>query len=143
MTLIWTDQLSVGNESIDMEHKNLVYLVNSTIQAISTRNQASLTQTFKQLERELRLHFITEEKISQKINFDFSYHHLVQQYILNELLFLKNILTSKNCLWFDSALEHFTHFLKNWIIDEHIVKLDMRMKPALQAYPYSFSVDSD
>lgn len=29
-------------------------------------------------------------------------------------------------------------FLSKWIIDDHIIGLDMKMKPVLQKYDYSF-----
>lgn len=137
----WTEHLSVGNESIDSEHRNLISLTNNVIRAIEIRNSSSLAQAFEQLEHWLRLHFANEEKIAQSINFDFSHHELAQQYMLNELRLLGNLLVAKNCLWFDGAMEHFRVFLKNWMIADHIVRLDMRMKPALQTYPYGFKID--
>jgi len=136
----WAEHLSVGNASIDSEHRNLINLTNSVLRAIETRSSSSLSQAFEQLEYLLCLHFEHEEKMAQIIDFDFSHHELAQQYILNELRLLSNLLVAKNCLWFDGAMEHFRHFLESWVIDDHIVKLDMRMKPALQAYPYDFKV---
>jgi hemerythrin len=137
----WTEHLSVGNEFIDSEHKNLISLTNSVIRAIEIRSSSGLAHAFEQLEHWLCLHFEHEEKIAKTIDFDFSHHELAQRYMLNELQFLSNLLVAKNCLWFDGAMEHFRHFLENWVIDDHIVKLDMRMKPVLQVYPYDFKVD--
>ncbi|MDD5299908.1 MAG: hemerythrin family protein [Gallionella sp.] len=141
MEMAWTEQLSVGNELIDSEHRNLISLANGVIRAIQARNSSGLAQAFEQLELWLCLHFANEEKMAQAINFDFSNHQLAQHYGLNELRFLRGLLVAKNCLWFDGAVEHFTHFLKNWMIDDHIVRLDMRMKPVLQTRPYSFRID--
>jgi hemerythrin len=137
----WAEHLSVGNESIDSEHRNLIGLTNNVIRAIETRNSPRLAQAFEQLEHWLCLHFASEAKIAQMINFDSSHHELAQQYMLNELRLLNNLLVAGNCLWFDGAVEHFRCFLKNWMIADHIVRLDMRMKPALQAYPYDFRIN--
>ena len=142
MKMEWTERLSVGNELIDSEHSNLISLTSNVIRLIEIRGNSSLAQAFEQLELWLCLHFASEEKIAQAIDFDFSQHKLAQQFMLNELRFLKNLLNAKNCLWFDGAIEHFSGFMKNWMIAGHIVRLDMLMKPALQTYPYDFKIDS-
>ncbi|MFZ2302369.1 MAG: hemerythrin family protein [Gallionella sp.] len=138
MKLLWSKQLSVGNVIIDSEHRNLIYLVNDVIRAIETRVHYGLALTFEQLEHALCVHFSNEEKLAQAISFDFSKHRLAQQYGLKELRFLRSELVAKDCLWSDGAAEHFTRFLKNWMIDEHIIGLDMQMKPLLQTYDYEF-----
>lgn len=138
MDFAWTEQLSVGNVVIDSEHKSLISRINDLTRAIKSRNSFDIAQAFKLLEHGLCLHFINEEKIARAVKFDFSYHELAQQYELNELRFLKGLLSSKKCLWFDDAIEHFTLFLKNWMFDYHINGLDMRMKPVLLTYPYDF-----
>ncbi|MDO8811734.1 MAG: hypothetical protein Q7J38_06870 [Gallionella sp.] len=51
---------------------------------------------------------------------------------------MRDELVGKGGIWSDSAAEHFTGFLKSWLIDDHIVRLDMLMKPALQAHDYTF-----
>lgn len=132
----WTDQMGIGNESIDSEHRNLISLTNNVIRAIQTRSSSGLAQAFDQLEQDLCLHFASEREIAQAINFDFSHHELAQQYMLGELQFLKGLLDAKNCLWFSGAIEHFTRFLKNWVIDNHIIMMNMRMKPTLQNHSF-------
>ena len=138
MKLVWTTQLSVGNAVIDSDHKDLINQVNDLVHAIEMRNSSDIAHAFNHLEHNLCLHFANEKKIARAIGFDFSYHELVQQYGLNELQFLKGLLSSKKCLWFDEAIEHFTDFLESWIFDCHINSLDMRMKPVLQTLPYDF-----
>lgn len=138
MKLLWSKQLSIGNVIIDSEHRNLISLVNDIIRAIEARIDSDLTQAFEQLEQALCVHFTNEEKIAQAIGFDFSKHRLAQRYGLKELQFLRNELVGGNGLWSENAVEHFTHFLKNWMIDEHIIGLDMQMRPVLQTYDYEF-----
>lgn len=138
MKLLWSKQLSIGNVIIDSEHRNLISLVNDIIRAIEARIDSDLAQAFEQLEQALRVHFTNEEKIAQAIGFDFSRHSLAQQYGLKELQFLRNELVGGNGSWSENAVEHFTHFLKNWMIDEHIIGLDMQMRPVLQTYDYEF-----
>ena len=138
MELTWTKKLSVGNEVIDSEHRNLISLANDVIHAIGTRNCLALAQAFELLEGWLRTHFANEEKIAQAINFDFSSHKPAKQYLLKELQHMRDELAAKNGMWSDGAVAHFARSLEKWMFDDHFIGLDMPMKPALQAYGYKF-----
>ena len=138
MNLKWAKKLSVGNEIIDAEHRDLIGMVNGVTRAMGARDCHALAQAFELLEGWLYVHFANEEKIAQAVNFDFSNHKPAQQYSLKELQHMRDELIAKNGLWSDDAVDHFTLSLKNWVIDGHIINLDMLMKPALQAYDYEF-----
>jgi len=138
MAIEWTRELSVGNEVIDSEHRNLIGFVNDVAHAIWKRDCAALTQAFEMLESCLQAHFANEEKIACAAGFDFSGHKPAQLYSLKELRHMRDELLAKNGVWADGAVEHFTGSLEKWMIDGHIVKLDMQMKPALQSHPYDF-----
>lgn len=138
MNLIWTKKLSVGNEIIDSEHRDLIGMVNGVAHAIRAMDCHALAQAFELLEGWLCIHFANEEKIARAVNFDFSSHKPAQQYSLRELQHMREELIAKNDLLSDDAVDHFTRSLKNWAIDGHIINLDMLMKPALQAYDYKF-----
>lgn len=141
MGLMWKKELSVGNAFIDAEHRNLIGMFNDVRHGIKTRNCSALPQAFGMVERWLHTHFANEEKIAQAVGFCFDRHRLAQQHALKELLHLRDELVSKNGIWSDGAANHFVRSLKNWMIDEHILKLDMQMKPALQSYDYHFLPD--
>ncbi|MBI5438130.1 MAG: hemerythrin family protein [Nitrosomonadales bacterium] len=138
MGLTWNKQLSVGNAVIDSDHKNLINIVNSVRNAIRSRDSFILSEAFVRFEDWLCIHFANEERIAHAVNFDFSGHRQEQQYALCELQHLRDELVAKGGIWSDGATEHFTGFLKNWLIDDHIVRLDMLMKPALQVRDYTF-----
>ena len=138
MGLTWIEQLSVGNAVIDSDHKNLISIVNNVRNAIRSRDSFILSETFVRLEDWLWIHFENEERIARAVNFDFSGHKQEQQYALKELQHLRDELVAKGGIWSDGAVEHFTGFLKSWLIDDHIVRLDMLMKPALQTRDYTF-----
>ena len=93
-----------------------------------------MKQAFAKLGEELSLHFEAEQKLAHQAGFDFSCHQLAQLYLLGELRFLENLLSLSNCLWFEGSLWHFRDFLKSWLIDAHILRLDMPMKAALQKH---------
>ncbi len=138
MWLKWTKQLSVGNAVIDSDHKNLISVVNNVRNSIRTRNAFLLVDAFVHLEDWLWIHFENEERIAQAVNFEFSGHKQEQQYALRELQHLRDELVGKGGIWSDGAVKHFNSFLENWMIDDHIVRRDMQMKPALQAHDYTF-----
>ena len=138
MVIKWTKELSVGNEVIDSEHRNLISLTNDVVHAIWARNHLALIQAFEMLENWLQIHFVNEEKIARMAGFDFSNHKPAQQHSLKELRHMRDELIAKNGIWSDGAADHFARYLKKWVIDEHIDGLDMQMKPALQSRPYGF-----
>lgn len=138
MGLIWTKKLSVGNAFIDAEHRNLIGMVNDIRCGIKTGNRSALPRAFKMLEHWLHAHFANEERIAQAIGFCFDQHKLAQQHALKELLHLRDELVAKDGTWSDGAAKHFIRSLKSWMIDEHILKLDMQLKPVLQNYDYQF-----
>lgn len=138
LELAWTDQLSIGNATIDSEHKILLNMVGNIVHAIKAGENIALIEAFKTLEDWLHVHFENERKIAQAINLPFTQQQQAKQYSLKELQLLKDELLAKEGSWSESAAEHYTNFLENWIVDEHIIKIDMSMKSALQKHPYDF-----
>jgi len=138
MGLAWTKQLSVGNVIIDSEHKYLIGIVNNARRAIMARDSFMLSQEFERLENWLCVHFANEEKIARVVNFDFSEHKLAQQYSLKELQRLRDELAANDGAWCESDVKHYSNSLGDWMIDGHIIKSNMLMKPALQNYAYTF-----
>lgn len=138
MQLTWTNQLSVGNAILDADHRYLVSLVSDVADAIRAGDGSILAQGFRLLENCLGVHFENEEKIALAIKFPFDQHKLAQQYSLKELQLMRDELVGNNGMWSDGAVEHFSQFLKEWMIGEHIIKRDMLMKPVLQTLDYNF-----
>lgn len=138
MGLAWNKQMSVGNAVIDSGHKYLIGIANNARRAIKARDSFILSQELKRLENWLCIHFINEKRIARVVNFDFSEHKLGQQYALSELQRLRDELATKNGILSDGAVEYFNDFLKNWLIDNYIVRLGMQMKPTLQSHGYTF-----
>lgn len=138
MTFTWSDKLSIGNAVVDSEHRMLIRMTNDVVHAIRARNCEILAQAFELLEHWLCVHFVNEETIARAVNFDFSRHKTAQQHSLKELQHMRDELIARDGVWSDGTVEHFARSLKDWVIDEHILKLDMLMKPVLQTYDYNF-----
>ena len=137
MELTWSKQMSVGNESIDSEHKNILDLVNEVDRVIRTKDSVLFSQALDLLEDATRIHFDNEEKIAQAIHFPFAEHNLEHRYILDEFQVIKTLLAASQGRWSESVAEHYFMFLSTWAID-HVIEDDMKMKPLLETYPYDF-----
>ncbi|MFZ3019588.1 MAG: hemerythrin family protein [Gallionella sp.] len=141
MCMLWTKQLSIGNTIVDSEHKHLISLTNyverSMMTAMDTKDGSDLQQAFDQLEYALSSHFRNEEKIARALNLPFEQHRKTQLHMLSDIHFLKTELMTKDCIWTEAALRHFSEFLEDLIM-EHITQADMPMKSALQGYDYNF-----
>jgi hemerythrin len=137
MEPVWTVLMSVGNASIDSEHKTLLKMVNDIEKAIIRRDSAALLKTFELFEAAVKDHFRNEANIARAINFPFDQHLLEHQYVLNELETMKDELVSSGGRWSESAVEHYYGFLSRWAT-MHIDEDDMRMKEILDTLPYDF-----
>lgn len=140
MELTWSKQMSVGNQTIDTEHKKIFDLVNEVDRVIGTKDAALIAQALNQLEETTRAHFENEEKIARAIDFPFEDHVLEHKYILDEFQQIKALLSANQDSWSESVAEYYFDFLSTWAID-HVLEDDMKMKILLETYPYDFKPD--
>ena len=137
MALIWSKQMSVANESIDIEHKQMLDQVNDIERTIRARDPARLLQAFELFEQSVRLHFMNEARLARTIDYPFDQHRLEHRYVLKELETMKEELLAKNGKWSESEAEYYLSFLSEWAT-VHIREDDMKMKALLETYPYDF-----
>jgi len=137
--LAWTMLLSVGNKSIDDEHKKLISLVNDVERANRTKQVGDLFHVLKRLEALALTHFDNEERFADLVGHPFEEHHLEHQYILEEIRNMKNELVTPDKGWSESAAEYNYNLLSEWVI-VHIRVDDMQLKAKLETYPYDFTL---
>ncbi len=137
MSLVWTEQWSVGNSMIDSDHRNLIDLVNNVEQALRMGYRIALSQAFRKLWDSVATHCVNEERIARAVNFPLERHKRTHQYLQDELQYIRDELEAKCGVWSEGAIEHFTRFLGDWLV-EHVTREDVQMKPALQTRPYDF-----
>lgn len=138
MGLTWNDHLSIGNATIDSDHKNLIIVVNRVKEAIMARDRDALSKSFELLDTYIAIHFRNEEKIAEAINYPFAQNKLEQKQLIYEMKYMIRGLELNMGHWPDSLVDRYSRFLSGWMAD-HIIKTDMKMKPYLQAHPYDFS----
>jgi two-component system chemotaxis response regulator CheY len=134
MGLVWKEQLSVGNNVIDADHKQLIEIINLVERSLMTINRSELTLAFDSLTQYSKVHFAKEEKIAGAAGYTQVAHlHKSHEALLKKLDHLKQEIGEE---WAASSIEHFTTFLRDWLIN-HVVKEDMLMKPFLEKYAIS------
>lgn len=134
----WSVLMSVGNKSIDAEHKLLLKMINDIEMAIIKRDSAGLLNAILLFEQAVESHFRNEANIARAINFPFDGHIVEHRYVLNEIQSMRAELVSREGRWSESAVEHYYGFLSKWAT-MHIDEDDMRMKAVLDTLPYDFT----
>ncbi|MCX7049560.1 MAG: bacteriohemerythrin [Candidatus Sumerlaeota bacterium] len=59
----WDDDISVGIQKMDDQHKHLHALVNDLLEAMDEENSVALNQAFEDLIQYTRMHFAAEENL--------------------------------------------------------------------------------
>ncbi len=138
MGFAWREQLSVGNDVIDTDHKYLVDLINQVEEVLKTKNRKALSDVLDSLSRYAQVHFAREEKIAQAAGFAGSSQlgHSHQQ-LTQQLEEIKGEMLQAQADWSSSAVEHFVSFLRRWLI-EHVIKEDLLMKDTLKRFSPRF-----
>lgn len=138
MTLMWREQLSVGNNVIDSDHKHLIEIINRVEQSMVLKNRPALTGALDELVQYSLVHFEREEKIAAAAGYSQTPHlNESHRALLEKLNQVRSEFDAAGSEWSPEAAGHFTGFLRNWLID-HVIKEDLLMKPVLQKYSPSF-----
>lgn len=138
MALVWREQLSVGNDVIDADHKYLIEIINRVEQIMALKDPGALAAELDRLTQYSTVHFEREEKIAAAVGYaqvpNLNDSHSM---LLARLAQVRGEFDSAGAEWSQQAVEHFTAFLRNWLID-HVIKEDLLMKPVLSRYSPSF-----
>lgn len=129
MGLQWREQLSVCNDLIDNDHKQLIAIINTANQSLQAMSRAGLLAALDQLHKYSKQHFSLEEKIAQAVG----YPSMVTLHTSHEDLLhtLGQIAAEIGEQWDAPTAEHFGMFLREWLIN-HVIKEDMLLKPYLK-----------
>ncbi len=138
MSLLWREQLSVGNNVIDVDHKYLIEIINSVEGCLKARRPADLAKALDNLEQYSRLHFVREELIASAAGYTLTPHlNESHQALLAQLDHIRGEIDAMGHEWSTETVDHFVRFLHDWLIN-HVIKEDLLMKPVLQKHSPSF-----
>lgn len=131
-TMIWNEEMTVGVEELDRDHKKLIALLNEVEDAISAgRSSDSMNEILQRVMESVKSHFAREEKFL----FDSGYpdaaarrseHDLILKTGLELQARFRNSSSSMNSHELRSSLQ-------NWL-DNHIQGADMKFGPHLNAH---------
>lgn len=131
MGLVWREQLSVGNDAIDSDHRYLIDIINRVEQGMIAKNRQSLAAALDSLSRYSLEHFAREEKIAKAAGYqqvpDLNQSHTALSRQLDQV----KTEIGQMQEWSPEAADRFVTLLRSWLID-HVVKEDLLMKPTLQ-----------
>lgn len=120
--VVWSDELSVGIEEIDSQHKVLVGLINKMHDAIHHRHGSEVVKDIlHELTEYTRVHFAVEESLMRILNFPgYEEHHEQHDELVEHILDLRDkVASGKTAIGFELM-----HFLKVWLT-KHIMEEDM------------------
>jgi hemerythrin len=135
MSLEWREQLSVGNDLIDSDHKHLIEIINLAKHGLTNRSRTELTTALDSLSKYSKIHFSREELIADAVGYgEVSHLQASHAGLLENLEQLKAEIGE---VWTEAAAVNFSSFLRNWLLN-HVIKEDMLMKPFLKKFSPRF-----
>jgi hemerythrin len=122
----WNDDLLVGVEIIDNQHKELFNRIDKLFEAMkSGKGKVEIINTLKFLEEYVVIHFYSEEDYMKKINYSgFNLQHAQHELFKKDIIELKETIEAKGAsitLLFDSQKK-----INAWLRN-HIMVLDKQI----------------
>ena len=139
MTIEWREQLRVGNNIIDEDHKYLIEIINKVEVCLTKKNMSALKAELGRLHEYSLLHFDREEKIAIAVGYEQTPGlHQSHQALMDKLVKMQSDFVNAEQSWSPELTKVFADFLRNWLID-HVIKEDLLMKPVLQKHSPAFA----
>jgi hemerythrin len=141
MTIVWGEQLSVGNDILDKDHKLLIEIINQTGVHMENNDLIALKTDLQRLHEYSLEHFAREEKFAVAVGFEqASGLHQSHQMLMKRLENIRTAYMKAEKTWSPQLAQEFLEFLRNWLVD-HIIREDLQMKPLLQKRSPDFAPD--
>ncbi len=135
MGLQWRDQLSVGNDLIDSDHRYLIDIINKAEVSMKANNRVELDLVLAELTHYGQSHFDREELVAKAVGYPkVDQLHESHTLLVDSLTKLKSELGDN---WTDDKQLQVTTFLRDWLI-QHVIKEDIPMKPWMTKFSPRF-----
>lgn len=126
--IVWSDELSVGIEAIDNDHKKLIAIINKMAEEIDGE-KSDLLKHFSALEDYTQYHFSREEKWMYAQCHSDDERQMIEDHIREHHHFIEKLATLKKRIEETNSTEiHFEviDFLMEWLL-EHIISKDLSL----------------
>ncbi|HLO76363.1 MAG TPA: bacteriohemerythrin [Magnetospirillum sp.] len=130
MPIVWRDAMSIGNDTLDADHKMLFGIINE-FEASPDFTHAE--QAAKKLYKYTQEHFRREESLQQLMRYPYADAHRAEhERILSSLTdtIKTHFLQKRGAAEQAEAIARMTELMRTWIVD-HVMTTDRRMKPHL------------
>jgi hemerythrin len=120
----WTDELSIGVEQIDNQHKKLVSIVNDFHENVDKDSgETAVRKTLKDLVHYVQTHFADEEKVMEKYNYpQLEFHRRMHEGLTDSVFkYVEKLQIGQKIINLDMAI-----FLKGWL-ENHIAETDKKI----------------
>jgi hemerythrin len=130
MTIAWRDAMSVGDETIDADHRHLVDMINAFEAAVAGDiDHKKVGRVLLGLVDYTGEHFKREEEIQLLIRYPYhESHRHGHRDVLKQLTAIAQDYIRATGSARDEMIRGLGKFLREWLVD-HIIQSDLRMKP--------------
>ncbi|MFH2059398.1 MAG: hemerythrin family protein [Pseudomonadota bacterium] len=132
MAIVWRSMMSIGDQSVDNDHKHLIYLINSFEE--SPDNLDSIIRVLKNIRDYALMHFEKEEALQSAIGYPDIEEHKKQHRLLSVKIRRMMFDVEKRESPIDDlgvTREKIVEFFRAWLI-EHFIKEDLKLKTYIQ-----------
>lgn len=122
--LEWNENFSVGVDSVDYEHQNLIAMINMIYAELEDRRDMDqIRQTMAEVHLEISAHFALEERIMKDAGYDeYPAHKSNHEDLLDQIRLLMDAIENEP----DTALEKLSEELADWF-GNHFRTYDARL----------------
>jgi hemerythrin len=126
--LQWSDNFSVGVDSVDYEHQNLMDMINMIYAELEDRRDISeITQTISDVHAEISAHFALEERIMREAGYEeFEAHKNDHEDLLDQIRTMMDAIENDP----EPALDMLSEQLADWF-SKHFATFDAQLHSKL------------
>ena len=126
--LQWSESFSVGVDSVDYEHQNLMDMINMIYAELEDRRDiAEITKTVSDVHAEISAHFALEERIMREAGYEeFEAHKNDHEDLLDQIRTMMDAIESDP----EPALDMLSEQLADWF-SKHFATFDARLHSKL------------
>lgn len=122
--LQWSEEFSIGVDSVDYEHKILMDMINMIYSELEDRRDIEeIKQTMSEIHTEISAHFALEERFMREAGYDeFSAHKNDHEELLDQIRTMMDAIQDGP----EQALDKLSDQLADWF-NNHFVSFDARL----------------
>lgn len=130
MALVWRQDISVGDDRIDSDHKALFSIINTAEDVINgSGSRRDLERVLARLDQYTKEHFAREEEMQRRVGYPFhEAHKLEHKNLIRTLTEIRDrVAQAKDAYSYERVLQGLVDLLEDWLMN-HVMLHDLRMR---------------